>query len=341
MKRANVAIIGCGQWGQNFVRILSRMPGVKITGVCDLNSERIAYVRNTYNNITTYSDYNAVLLDKKTDAVIISTPVSSHYKISKEAMGRDKHVLVEKPISLRSTEALELVGISKKNKKVLMVGHTFLFNPAVIKIKEIIKNNILGRIYYIHSRRTNLGPLRDDCNAIWDLSPHDISIMNYLFERLPEEVAAYGQKFLAHRFEDVGFIALKYNKNMLAHIHVSWLDPKKTREMTIVGNNKMLVYDDTNPTEPIRIYDKKVMKKKYEKLYSSFKEFQLIVRDGNVTAPKIEQEEPLKAECRHFIDCIKNDKGPIAGGQEGLDVVKVLEGIGRSLNSNGTKVKVR
>ncbi|MFH0935741.1 MAG: Gfo/Idh/MocA family oxidoreductase [Candidatus Omnitrophota bacterium] len=335
-KKINIGIIGCGHWGPNFVRNFSQMPNIEIAGVCDSSREKLAQIKEVYNNINTYGCYSDLLNNDGVDAVVISTPASTHYKITKEALHRNKHVLVEKPLSLKAKESEELLRISGKKKKVLMVGHTFLFNPAVNKIKEIIKSKELGRIYYIHCRRTNLGPLRKDVNAIWDLSPHDISIVNYIIGRMPLEVSAYSQGFLAHRMDDVGFIILKYPKNILVHIHVSWLDPKKIRETTIIGSKKMLVYEDTNVAEPIRVYDKQVMKKRYEKPYKDFEEFQLIIRDGRTEMPAVSSDEPLKLECRHFIDCIRTNKVPLTDAREGLDIVRILEKIEQSYKTNTT-----
>jgi len=336
MKRINLAIIGLGHWGPNFVRIFSQMREVNLCGICDNDKERLKQIKQLYhsNNFKIYSNYKKLLKNNILDALIIATPASTHYKITKDALERNKHILVEKPLSLNIEEAEELISLAKKKKKVLMVGHTFLYNPAVRKIKEIIEKKELGEIYYIHCRRTNLGPIRKDVNAIWDLAPHDISIINYLLEKKPEVISAYAQRFLPHKLEDVGFIILKYPPNILAHIHVSWLDPKKIREMTIIGSKKMLVYDDTNITEPIRIYDKGVMQKRYERPYYSFEEFQSIIRDGEVTIPKVEIAEPLKLECQEFIDCILNNKECLSNGEIGLEIVKILEEVKKNLKSS-------
>ncbi len=340
MKKINIGIIGCGHWGPNFVRNFTQMPQVNLMGVCDANPEKLFHLRHKYPGLTMFHAPDDLLKNQKLDAVVISTPASTHYRLTKEALSANKHVLVEKPISLKIKEAQELIRISKKQNRILMVGHTFLFNPSVNKAKELIKKKELGKVYYIHSRRTNLGPLRKDVNAIWDLSLHDISILNYLLEAMPLEVRAYGQRFLSHKLEDVGFIILKYPKNILAHIHVSWLDPKKVRETTIIGSKKMLVYDDININEPIKVYDKRVMKKKYEEEYEDFEGFQLIIRDGKMDTPKVLYEEPLKLECRHFIDCIRNNKRPLTDGGEGLNIIKILGQIEKSCKTNKT-VKIK
>jgi len=343
MRKVNLAIIGLGHWGPNFVRIFSQMPEVNLKGICDIDENKLRQIKDTYkyNKLKTSADFRGILDDNELDAVVISTPASTHYKIAKEALERNKHILVEKPLALKIEDAKELISLSKRHKKILMVGHTFLYNPAVRKIKEIIERNELGKIYYIHCRRTNLGPIRKDVNAIWDLAPHDISIINYLLEENPEVVSAYAQRFLAHKLEDVGFIILRYPKNILAHIHVSWLDPKKIREFTIIGSEKMLIYDDANLAEPIRIYDKGVMKTKYDKQYRSFREFQLIIRNGAITTPRIEIQEPLKAECQHFLDCVLNGRRPLSDGENSLGVLNILTAIKSSISRKGNFIKIR
>jgi predicted dehydrogenase len=341
MKKINLGIIGCGYWGPNFVRNFSQMTGVQISGICDMNLDKLAHMKQMYRNIRTYRDYQSLFKNNKLDAVIISTPASTHYSITKEALTKNMHVLVEKPISIKEEEAEELIKLSAKLKKILMVGHTFLYNPAVRKIKEIIEQKKLGKIYYIHSRRTNLGPIRKDVNAIWDLSPHDISIINYLLESKPLEVSAYSQRFLSHILEDVGFVVLRYPHNVLVHLHTSWLDPKKIREMTIIGDKKMLVYDDTNTNEPIKIYDKSVMKRKYDKEYKSFQEYQLIIKNGQVDIIQVDMQEPLKIECQHFIDCITSSTRPLTDGENGLTVLSVLAAIDKSIAKKGAFVKVQ
>ncbi|UCD15275.1 MAG: Gfo/Idh/MocA family oxidoreductase, partial [Candidatus Omnitrophota bacterium] len=313
---------------------------VEVVAVCDKDSARLKNIENMLANIQVYTDYQKILNDNTIDAVVISTPAVTHYELTKAALVRNKHVLVEKPLALKIEQAQELIAISENVKKILMVGHTFLYNPAINKIKEIIEKEELGKIYYIHSRRTNLGPLRKDVNAIWDLSPHDISIMNYLLGQMPIEGSAYTQRFLSHDLEDVGFMILKYPQDILLHIHVSWLDPKKVRETTIIGTKKMLVYDDINANEPIRVYDKNVMKKTYDRQYTTFEEFQLIIRDGEVQIPEVKTQEPLKVECQHFIDSIINRTRPLTDGEDGLRVLKVIDAINKSIVKRGEFVKI-
>lgn len=339
-RKINIGVIGFGQWGPNFVRVLSRLNAVRLAAICDADSQKRAAAKEAWKDVPVTGSYRDLLSDPSIDAAVVATPVSTHFAIVKDALRAGKHVLVEKPLSAKSSEAALLTRLAQANKLVLMVGHTFLYNVAVRRVKEIIKNKELGKIYYIHSRRTNLGPLRHDVNAIWDLSPHDISIINYLLDELPLDLTAIGWNFLAGGLADVGLVTLRYPHKVMAHIHVSWLDPKKTRSMTIVGSKKMLVYDDMDAREPIKIYDKKVMKKKYELPYRSFREFQLIVQDGAVSVPKIEPEEPLKLECEHFVDCLRQAKMPLSDGRQGEGVVRILESIDKSINAGGTQVKV-
>lgn len=339
-RKINIGVIGYGQWGPNFARVLTGLDDVKVAGICDQDLDKRILIKRAWCGVPVFSSYRGLLNDLSVDAVVVATPVSTHYQIAKHALEAGKHVLVEKPLSANSAQAEDLVRLSQRINRLLMVGHTFLYNPAVRKVKEILISKALGKLYYIHSRRTNLGPLRQDVNAIWDLSPHDISIINYLLDALPLEAAAVGWNFLAHDLNDVGFISLKYPHSIPAHIHVSWLDPKKIREMTIVGSKKMLVYDDTDTREPIKLYDKLVMKKKFDSPYASFREFQLILRSGGVSVPKIEHEEPLKIECLHFVDCIRHNKRPQTDAAQGSDIVRVLEAIDRSTASGGARVKI-
>ena len=335
MGKISIGIIGCGYWGPNFVRNFNQIKGVSVKYVCDLSLERLSHIKKLYPDIIATKDYLSVLKDKDVTGVVVATPASRHYKISREALLYGKNLLVEKPIAMDIGEAKKLIEFAAKKKKILMVGHTFKFNPSVIKLRELIKSGSLGQVYYIYSRRTNLGPLRKDANAIWDLAPHDISIMNFVLGKNPLSVSAQGAKYLPHDLEDVAFISLNYPNRILVHIHVSWLDPKKTREIVVVGSKKMAVFDDLNTDAPISVYDKSVMKKRFKQDYDSFEEFQMIIKNGDVQTPQVKKQEPLGAECSHFIECIRENKAPLTDGKDGLEVLKVLVGIHRSLASNG------
>jgi predicted dehydrogenase len=337
MKKINIGIVGCGYWGPNFVRNFSQIKGVSIKYVCDLKPERLSHINKLYPDVVTTRDYLHILRDEDIVAVVVATPASSHYRLAKKALLYKKNLLIEKPIAMNIDEAKELINLAARKQRIIMVGHTFKFNPSVIKLRELIISGSLGRIYYIYSRRTNLGPLRMDANAVWDLAPHDISIVNFVLDRSPLSVSAQGAKYLAHNLEDIAFISLNYPNDILVHIHVSWLDPKKTREMVVVGSKKMAIFNDLNAETPICVYDKSVMKRRFKQDYDSFEEFQMIIKDGKVQTPKVKKVEPLDIECRHFIDCIRKNKTPLTDGRDGLEVLKVLIGIHHSLANRGKR----
>lgn len=337
MKKINVGIIGCGYWGPNFVRNFAQMKGVAVKYVCDLDRNRMAHIKKSYPEIKTTQNYFDIINDQEVNAVVVATAANAHYRIAKDALLNDLNILVEKPIATNIKEAEELVEIAKQRNKILMVGHTFEYNPGIRKLKEIVDSGQLGRIYYLYSRRTNLGPIRKDVNAMWDLAPHDISIFNYLLGVLPLSVRASGERYLAHDLYDVCFISLDFPDNVLAHLHVSWLDPKKVREIVVVGSKKMAFFDDLNINTPISVYDKSAVKKRFKQEYDSFEEFQMIVKNGSVRTPKIKKAEPLKLECRHFIDCIQKRSACLTDGQDGLAVLGVLTAIEKSLSKDGIK----
>jgi len=340
MKEINIGIIGCGYWGPNFIRNFGKIEGVNAKYVCDLHANRLSHIKGLYPDVLTTQNYTRILNDKDIDAVVVSTPVNTHYRLARESLLHNKHVLVEKPITDNINEAKVLIKLARRKKRILMVGHTFKFNPGVNKLKWLIDNNKLGKIYYIYSRRTNLGPLRKDVNAVWDLAPHDISILNYILSNSPLSVTARGEKYLPHNLEDVCFITLDYPGRVLAHVQVSWLDPKKIREIVVVGSSKMAVFDDLNLDFPVTIYDKRIMKKKFRQTYDSFEEFQMIIKNGKADTPKIKKEEPLYIECRHFVECIRKKRNPLTDGRDGLEVLKVLIGIQHSLEHNGRMERI-
>lgn len=333
-------VIGCGHWGPNFVRNLSQLPGASVWGACDIDRHRLKHIKAVYPFVEAFTDYKKILDNWTVDAVVISTPAKTHYHLAKEALKKRKHVLVEKPISLDLGHAEELIDLAKRMKRILMVGHTFMYNHAVRKVREIIKGGRLGRVYYLHSKRTNLGPLRNDVSAMGDLAPHDISIFSYILGAHPTAVTARGQYYLQRGKEDVTFITLNYPKKIMANIHVSWLDPRKVREITVVGSKRMVVFDDLNRDEPVKLYDKKVVRKRYESDYNTFKEFQMLIKEKGVTVPKVKAEEPMKVECKHFLKCIHSNKIPLSDGTNGLSVLKTLIAIQESIDKKGKCVRV-
>lgn len=304
----------------------------------DLSDERLSAMKRLYPNIKTTKNYKDIL-SSDVDAVCIASPTNTHFLITKEALEANKHVLCEKPLTLKPEESLILKDLAQKRKKVLMVGHIFLFNPGIIWMKKYIASGELGDIYSAYAIRTNLGPFRYDVNAMWDLAPHDISILNYLFDRSPINVSARGQKCLGNSMEDLAFATLEYPNNLLANVHVSWLDPKKVRQITIVGSKRMLVWDDLDNIGPIKVYDKHV--EKTSTFYETYGEFQLLSREGSITIPQIGMGEPLKAQAQYFLNCIEKNEPPVlADAQKGFDVVKTLCAIEESMKQNGACVKV-
>lgn len=341
----NLGIIGCGYWGPNLIRNFSQIEGCKIVYCCDLNKDRLSHIKKKYPSVKIIQNYNDILKDESIDAVAIVTSPSSHFKIAKDILLSKKHVLIEKPITLNSNDAKELIKIAKDEKRILMVDHTFEYTSAVNKIKEIIQRGELGDIFTIDIIRVNLGLFQKDTNVIWDLAPHDISILNYILESKPLSVRAMGESFIQEGIEDDARLTLRYPKNILANIHISWLDPCKIRRTTIVGNKKMLVYEDTEPIEKIKIYDKGVVIQKDNlprgKYYDTFKEFQMVYKSGDIYSPKLDSREPLNVMCEHFIDCIKNNKSPRSDGASGLEVVRIIEKAQKSLKNDGEEIKVR
>jgi predicted dehydrogenase len=332
----NIGIVGCGHWGPNHVRNFSSFPNSKVLTCCDLDKKRLSHIKKMYPVVKTTMDYKILLRDANIQAIVIATPTSTHYKLSKEALLAGKDVLCEKPLSLTVKESQELISIAKAKKRILMVGHVFLFNSGIRKIKESIDTGLLGRIYYLRSARTNLGPIRNDVNVVLDLAVHDISIFSYLLSKQPVAVNATASKILRENLEDIAFISLHYPESILANIHVSWLDPRKVREITVVGDKKMAIWDDLSTTDMVRIYDKGVIKEPY---YDDFGEFQLLLREGDVSVPKINPVEPLRAQSLHFIESVENRRTPLCDGKNGLDTVKVLEAIQKSLANKGEMIK--
>ena len=334
----NIATIGCGYWGPNLVRNLSEIEGANIAAICDIDKNKLNSLKKSYPNIKIATDnYKDILNNKEIDAVVVATPAITHYKIANECLLAGKHVLVEKPLAHNSKDAEELVKTAKEKKKILMVGHTFEYNPVVAKIKEYIKNGDIGKVYYIDCTRVNLGQIRDDVNVVWNLAPHDISVILYWLEPKEAKVSCKGIAHIRQGIEDVAYLTLELQNSIFVNIHVSWLDPVKTRKMTIVGSKKMILYDDLDSEAKIKIYDKGVDFKADPYAYGAF---QLKLRAGDILIPKIESSEPLRNECEHFIECIKKNKTPRTDGLNGLRVVKVLEAAQESLKNNGASIKV-
>jgi len=332
-----VGVVGCGYWGPNLIRNFMNLQGADVKICADISERRLQHMKGLYPSIDVTSDYMDIVNDPEIDAIIVSTPVSSHFEIAKAALEAGKHVFVEKPLTRTVDEGVTLVELAEKKKRTLMVGHTFVFTAAVNKIKELIDSGELGDVYYISTSRVNLGIFQDDINVVWDLAPHDISIMNFVLNSRPESVTAIGHSYIRPGIEDVAFVTMRYPGNKLANIHVSWLNPSKIRKATVVGSKKMLVYDDVSSLEKIRIYDKGVTVQPH---YDTFGEFQLSYRYGDISIPRLDDAEPLKIECQHFIDCIEKGECSRSSGRDGLEVLLALDAADRSIKENGREVRI-
>ncbi|HEV8370410.1 MAG TPA: Gfo/Idh/MocA family oxidoreductase [Pyrinomonadaceae bacterium] len=331
-----IAQLGCGYWGPNVLRNFSAQPGCLVKFVVEINPERQAYVRMNFPRSEVVSSVDTVLNDSEVAAVVIATPASSHYELAKQVLQSNKHAFVEKPLATSTAQADELVKLAEQHKKTLMVGHTFLYNAAVRYARQLLADEELGKLYYIYSQRLNLGQVRSDVNAWWNLAPHDVSILLYLMNNeLPVSVAAEGVSYIQPGIEDVVFATLKWANGVIGHIHVSWLDPGKIRKMTLVGSRKMVVYDDIGD-DKIKIFDKGVdrVPKIGERMdYDVSDNFQLIHRTGDIWLPKISFQEPLKTEASHFLECLRNGQPPLTGPKHARDVVAVLEATQNALSS--------
>jgi predicted dehydrogenase len=305
---------------------------------CDLDNEKLERMKKLNPGILTHTNHMDLLTEARIDAVGIATPVYTHYDLAKQALLHDKHVFVEKPLCHSSEACLDLIRLAEKKNKILMVGHTFEYTAAVNKIKQIVENGELGEILYISSVRLNLGLFQPDINVIWDLAPHDISIIMYILGVHPVSVNSQGIGHYRKDIEDVATITLNFRNGAIAFIHNSWLDPNKVRKTTVVGSRKMLVYDDTEPQEKIKIYDKGVEAPTY---YDTFGEFPFSYRYGDIYSPRIEDHEPLRQEAAHFLDCIKNNQSPRSDGYSGLRVVSILEAATDSLRNQGKAVQIK
>jgi predicted dehydrogenase len=330
-----IAVVGCGYWGPNLVRNFRSLPGVSVALICDKSKERLEHVGKLYPEVAKSTDYSRVVEDASISAVAIATPVSTHHGLASASLKAGKHTFVEKPLASTSAQCSELVSLSESRALVLMVGHTFVYTTTVRKIKEIVDSGEIGDLMYISCRRLNLGLFQKDINAAWDLAPHDISIILYIMGAKPISVNCQGKAHVSPGIEDITNISLSFKNGGFATIQSSWIDPRKVREITIVGSKKMIVYEDTEPLEKIKIYDKRVEAPPH---YDTFGEFQYSYHYGDILTPFVKQEEPLKTECKHFIDCIENGSRPDSSGHEGLAVVRVLEAATESLKDGGGTV---
>jgi predicted dehydrogenase len=331
-----VAVIGTGYWGPNLIRNFFGADEIEAVVACDIDEARLAKMRKSFYGIETSSDYSEVISRPDIDIVVIATPVSKHHEIAKKALAAGKHIWIEKPMTVSSAEAEELIEIAEQKGLKLFVDHTFIYTGAVRKMKEIVTSGRLGDIYYFDSVRINLGLFQHDVNVIWDLAPHDLSIADFLLEKQPLAVSAIGACHVGNGLEDIAYLTLQYENNLIAHFHVNWLAPVKIRKTLIGGTRSMIVYDDTDPSEKIKVYDKGIDVTTREGVYDTLVQY----RTGDMLSPKLDQTEALAAGTRHFIDCILNDETPDTDGQAGLNVVRVLEASGESIKNGGKLIEL-
>jgi predicted dehydrogenase len=330
-----IGVIGYGYWGPNLVRNFAEAPGARLVGITDTRTDRLDQARRRYPSALLTERASELLADPAVDAVAIATPVSSHFDLAMQALQSDKHVLVEKPLASTSEQALRLIDEASRRNRVLMVDHTFVYTGGVRKIREIIAQGALGDIYYYDSVRVNLGLFQHDVNVIWDLAVHDLSIMDFVLTSRPVAVSATGISHISGQPENVAYITLFFADNRIAHLHVNWLAPVKVRRTLIGGSEKMIVYDDLEPSEKVKVYDKGVtLSTSPEAVY------QLLVsyRSGDMWAPKLDQAEGLQIEARHFVDCIEHNQQPATDGQAGLRVLRILEAAEKSMGVRGQLV---
>ncbi len=339
----NFAQIGIGYWGKNLFRNFYRVRNIKKIVACDNSETAKQWLQVDYPHIDFVNDYQSLLHDRSIDAVAIATQANSHFDLAKEFLLAGKHVFVEKPLTLQVDQAQQLVVLAREKNLFLMVGHTFLYNAAVQQIKLLLEKNTVGDIYYIYAQRLNLGKVRSDVDVVWNLAPHDLSILLYWLKEMPIRVSAHGYIYIQPNVADVAFLNLEFPSGISAHIHVSWLDPNKKRNMTIVGSEKMIFYEDTSSDAKIKIFDKGISKQNIGNVlgkFDNFGKFQLIHRAGDLLIPKLDFTEPLRLECEHFIQSIVEGGQPKTNGQHGLDVVKILAAARASMEQNGKAIEL-
>lgn len=333
----NVGILGLGYWGPNLVRCFSELNDCKVTAVCDQSYDSLIRIKDRFPGVFPFENFDAMLDRNIIDALVIATPTSTHFNFAKKALERGIHTFVEKPLAETSVQCRDLIALAESKKLTLFVGHVFLHSDPVKKLREIVKSGELGRISYISSRRLNLGPIRHDVGSLYDLAPHDISMINYLMGEQPERVTACGLAHLNQKIHDVCNISMQFSDNRMGMVHVSWLDPRKERTLTVVGDRKMAIYDDL-AQEKIKIYDKGITA---PPTTGSFADFQIACRTGGSYSPFVKEREPLKSECADFLRCIREQATPTTCGVNGLEVVQVLEAANESIQDNGAPKTVR
>jgi predicted dehydrogenase len=338
LPEVGIAVIGCGYWGVNYVRLFRELGQSPTLVACDERVDRLGELRRRFSEIEVRGSMDDALAIDGVDAVVVCTPASSHHAVVRRCLEAGKHVLVEKPITTTVADAEDLIELAEARGLTLMVGHTFIYNAGIRKVADFLSEGRAGRVYYAYASRTNLGPFRQDVNVVWDLAAHDVAIFNHLLGTTPEWVSAVGARVLGSRREDVGFVSLGYPDGLVGHVHVSWADPNKVREVVIVGSEGRVAFNDLNPLEPVRIYEKSVVPSPDEA--SSFGEYHLLVRDGDIFSPRVQVSEPLKNQVCDFLACIATGRRPVSSAHDGREVVRVLEAIDRSILARGAPVEV-
>jgi len=331
----NIGVIGLGYWGPNLVRNFLSTEGVKRVYAADISQARIRSASKRFPSVTYTDNYRDLILSKEVDAIAIATPVSTHYPLAKEALLNGKHVILEKPMTRKVSEAQELVEIAHRRNLTLMVDHTFIYTGAVRKIKQLISDGEIGDLLYFDSVRVNLGLFQHDVNVIWDLATHDISIMQHIINQKPISVAAFGATHY-NGVEDVAYVVVNFDNDIIAHFHVNWLAPVKVRQILIGGSRKMIVYDDVEPSEKVKVYDKGVDVTTEEGVYQLLVQY----RTGDMYSPKLDSTEALSLLASHFVECIEHSKTPVTNGEAGLGVVRILEAAEKSINNNGKLIAI-
>lgn len=336
-----IGVIGAGHWGPNLIRNFHNHKSSEVVRVADRDPARLARVREAYPDVDVGASADDVLADPRVDAVVIATPTTTHFALTTKALESGRHVLVEKPVTTDVAEAEALADLAEKAGLVLMVGHVFLYNEAVQRARKYLADGELGHLYYLSMVRTNLGPIRMDVNAAWDLAAHDVSIANYWLGRPPAAVSASGGSWINAGLHDAVFATLRWDDGVLANLHTSWLHPRKVREIAMVGDRKMLTFDDMNPMEPLRLWDRQVTDEVTRPGFvDTFASFRANIREGDVLIPRVRTGEPLRNECDEFVSCVASRRAPLSGAREGLDVVRVLAALDRSLRAGGREEPV-
>ncbi len=337
--RLGIGVIGCGYWGPNLLRNFHENRDCRLISVADLNTDRLTWAQSLYPHIKTTNAVAELIENPDVDAIAIATPVHTHFELAMRCLRAGKHILVEKPLCHRAELGQQLIDEAVRRNLVLMVDHTFIYTPAVRKIRQLIDSGELGEIHYYDSARINLGLVQADVNVLWDLAVHDLSIIQYLFRQTPQAVSATGMRHIAGRPETIAYLTLHYGSGFIAHCHVNWLSPVKVRRALIGGSRKMVVYDDVEPTEKLRIYDSGVnLGQVADSEKGADYRMRIDYRKGDISIPHLDGKEALRLEVEHFVECIRHERAPLSGGPEGLQLIRTLEAATQSLFLKGQPI---